>query len=260
MGYHSRMDTSRRGFLKLMGLGTAGMAVGPSLFSSEAGAIPLVGQAEHYVFQGNAVLTDDSKAYYLVLMDDIWTREYGDRVGLLMMGKSGVRPFSRQGKGWTPVGDGAYYRVDCPIREGSDPYVEFYLAASKLRDNINADVQEFSSYLRDHNLVMVSMVDMPITALPHDNEGFYLETHIRQFATYKRRILNIDQALSTRGEVPIEVPNTIEFKYLMLMQEELRAMGMLGCDRNAVAEANNRIRRRQKREGPNVVPGLIITG
>ena len=216
------MDTTRRGFLKLLGLGTAGIAVAPSLFSAEA--VAFVGAAEHYVFKTGVRLTDTGKAHFLWVADDQWAREYGARVSHVLMGKAGVS--IHQNQGWTPVGDTSVYQAACPILPGQNPHVEFFLAADKLRNKINADVQEFSKHLQDYSLVMVTIVDMPLVAIPNQDEGFYLETQIRQFAVQKGDIMNLYDAVSSQGEIPMETPNLIEFKYLMHLQEELKNMGM----------------------------------
>jgi len=53
--------------------------------------------------------------------------------------------------------------------------------------------------------------------------------------------VNVGDATSQSGEIPLECPDDISFKYLMLMQEELRAKGMvdfspLGEHRRALRE------------------------
>lgn len=237
------MDTTRRGFMKLLGLGTAGMAAAPSLFSSDAMAF--VGTADHYVFETGVRLTDEGKAHFLGIADDVWAHGHGQRVSHIMMRKPRLGFPARRERGWSPSGETVAYQAACPILPGHDPHVEFFLAADTLRNKINADVQEFSRELRSQSLVMVTIVDMPILALPNQDEGFYLETQIRQFATRKDDIMNIGGTLSCRGEIPMGVPNTIEFKHLMHMQRELRAMGLLEWDRQAVVEASRRAQRNE---------------
>ena len=234
------MDTTRRGFLKLLGLTGAAVAVGgPSLFSGSAHTVPLIGASEHLVFDGTSpVLKPWSRAHYLfpsdahgpasvLLMRD--QRSFGSRYPLRKPPAPGTIPIKSlvpEG-GWTPVGDSSSYTVNCVVPEGGDPHVAFFMAAAKLQDKIRSDVQELSKVRGQEGLTFVTMVDSPIMAYPHEDRGFYLETHISQFAAEKGDLFNADQALSKQGEVPIEAPNDISFKYLMEMEGELRRMGML---------------------------------
>jgi hypothetical protein len=127
---------------------------------------------------------------------------------------------------WAPTGDPSVYQVNCPVLDGEDPHIAFFMAASDLQRKINDDVQEFAKHLQRRSLVMVTTVDTPIMAFPHPDKGFYLETQIAQFAVPAGDIVNRGDAVSARGEVPFETPDDITFKYLLHMQEELQAMGM----------------------------------
>lgn len=224
------METTRRGFLKLLGIGGAAAVVGgPSLFSG--GADLLVGTADHFVFDpsagkgGGPLLLPQARAHFLF--------KDGFEEGISRLLLRNTRPW--KGQPWCPTGDCSTYQVDCPVRAGEDPHVEFFMAADNLRRKINDDVQEFSRELQRYSLVMVTVVDVPIMAFPKSETGFYLETQIQQFAVEASDIVNRGDAVSFHGDVPIEAPNDIDFKYLMHMQEELRAMGLLTWDHHKIA-------------------------
>ena len=235
------VDTTRRGFLKLLGLTGAAVAVGgPSLFSGSAQGVPLIGGMEHYVFEGaSPVLKPWSRAHYLfpadsngqgciMMMRDqrSFSSHYSQRESDPRYGQP-IKSLTPRHRGWTPIGGPSSYTVNCVVPEGEDPHVAFYMAAAKLQAKVSEDAQELAKLTRAQSLVFITMVDSPIMAYPHEDRGFYLETHLSQFAAQKEDVMNLDEALSGQGDVPIEPPNDIEFKYLLQMDEELRRMGML---------------------------------
>jgi len=273
------METSRRGFLKLLGIGGVAVAVGgPSLFSASAhmgiGDMP-IGRADHLVFDmstrgpSGVLLVPDGTAHFLRKPDHTWMEQDHyhhdpDRLGaILLRNPKGTRHAhsytdrfgkrvhvpARERPKWAPTGDPSVYQVNCPVPEGEDPHIAFFLAAAELQRKINDDVQEFSKHLRRRGLVMITQVSNPIMAFPHPDKGFYLETQLEQFAAAPGDIANRDQALSTAGEVPCETPNDITFKYLLHLQEELQAMGMhtwdqFKVDRKVAREAFHRMQGR----------------
>jgi len=210
--------TTRRDFLKLLGVGAA-VAGGGGLFSSRVGDLLIV-RGEHYVYdEGRGPVLDwDARAFFL-------TKNRDGTTTILRLRSNTSR--YRHPMGWSPTGDAVTYQVDVPIFPGEDPHVAFYMAASKLRDAIDNDVQELTRTMSGLSLAMVTRVDMPIMALPHPEQGFYLETQLSQYAARPSEITNRDKAVSAVGEIPMEVPDNIGMKYLMLMQEELKEMGML---------------------------------
>lgn len=245
------MDSSRRGFLKLLGLGAAGAAVGTgSLFTSTTSQANLmIDAADHYVFDTSVAgpkLTAYGKAHFLWKADPACPHiEYDPVTRILLKNpKAGIRHWVERPDGskelverhpgpWSPTGDPSVYQVDCPVREGEDPHAAFFVASAELQRRINDDVQEFAKSLRRYDLVMITVVDVPIMAFPHAESGFYLETQIAQYAAKREDISNAEAALSMRGEVPVETPDDVSFKFLMLMEEELKEMGLINPERNA---------------------------
>jgi hypothetical protein len=249
------MDTTRRGFLQLLGIGGAVAAVNPSgLFTSD---VSLFGP-EHYVFAPGtgARLASQGRASFLSKVEA--SRVSGDTVSVLHLRnpRRGRRPapYLRRDEvvvsapppddTWCPTGQAYTYQVNCPVAPGEDPHIAFYMAAGELQDTINADLAEFSRHLSQQSLAMVTHVDCPVMAFPHPEKGFYLETQITQFAAAPDDITNRDTAVSARGDIPVEAPDGVSFKYLMLMQEELLAAGMISDyrDRKALRHAFKKAR------------------
>jgi hypothetical protein len=217
----------------------------------------LVGKADHLVFDlstrgaTGVLLVPEGTAHFLWEPDATWMEQdhYHHDPDLmntitLRNPKRARRALSytdRFGKRvhvprpmWAPTGDPSVYQVNCPVPDGEDPHVAFFLAAADLQREINDDVQKFSQHLRRRGLVLVTQVNTPIRAFPHPDKGFCLETQLEHFAATPSDIANRDQALSTAGEVPCEVPNDITFKYLLHMQEVLQAMGLHTWDQSKV--------------------------
>src|SRR3989344_3280818 len=207
--------TNRREFLQILGLGGIAASSGLSLFSS--GSEYVIGRGEHFVFsQSGPLLPPGARAHFLFKGDD----SGGVMRLMLRSPTAGRRP-------WSPTGEPCIYTVPVHVPEGEDPHISFFLAASELQRKIGEDVLEFSRELRDFSLVMVTVVNTPIIAMPNQDRGFYLFTEMHQYAVEKADVMNLDEAVSSNGEVPIEPPSDITFKYLLLMQKELEEMGML---------------------------------
>lgn len=226
-------EMNRRSFLQLIGIGSAAAAAGPSkIFTGGdlAPAPPLTG--EHWVFDGHCALRNEGKAHFLYKTPEgeVSTLQLRRGTGTMRVrGESGVYPFNDRPKPrswtWSPQGELVDYQVQ-QVHLGRDQGFDFFMAASQLQRQINEDITKFASVLRQDSLVMVTVVDMPIMAIPHpDGGGLGLMCQLSQFAARKEYL--VGKAISTKGEVPIEMPSDVEFHFLTKMQDELRQMGML---------------------------------
>lgn len=128
---------------------------------------------------------------------------------------------------WTPRGVPVDYlspMVEVP--PGEDPHISFMIAASQLQRRIDNDVQSFASILNEMNLAMCTLVHSPIMAYSYVNGGYALGTSLEVFAARPEDIQNLSGAYSEVGEIPLETPGDIEFKYLILLEEQISALGM----------------------------------
>ena len=260
------MTTDRRGFLKLVGLGaaTAGSGVFTGLAADMLINAPI---GEHLVFYDHdPVLLPDATAWYVFKSDfgysednpglaswDVITMENPKRVPWrvtdVVTGQVRMMP----PRPWKPHGIPVEYQVDVPVGKEDDPHTAFYMAAENLRDHISADTAKLAMGLATAatGKAMITVVHMPVMAVPHPESGFYLHTQIEQYACDPKDIMNPDEAESKCGEVPVETPNDIEFKYLLHLDEELKTMGFLEEQpskvkrRHALHEARRRIERRR---------------
>jgi hypothetical protein len=248
--------TTRRDFLKMLGIGGVTAAVAPSMFTSrvEAAPVRLLASEAHFVYevQRGPLLVPDATAYYLSVTNDVHSKH--DPISAI-----GFRnPKHRRDQGWnqktggipwSPFGEALTYQTK--PQPAKDPIIGYYMAAAELQRTIHEDTRRFAEGLARYSLVMVTVVDAPIIAFPLPDKGFYLETSLTQFAARPSAIVNQDRSISNRGEIPIDEPNAITMRYMMLIQEELREMGMLRPDpkRETVAEARRRLGNR----------GLILT-
>jgi len=238
-------DLSRRSFLQLFGLGSAAVTAGISpVFTDPVRPEFILGGGSHWVFDRGMSLNPDTRAYHLF-------KGLEGRSNYIMM--RGPR-----NKIWSPQGDVTSRRleglVDYQVEgvRGEDPHIAFFLAATEMQDRINKDILEYGEQLGSLGLTMVTVVDTPITAVPRTNAGFGIFTQLRQFAAKPSDIYSTSP-LSKKGEVPITMPNNIDFMYICKMQDELRTMGMLERPspgearrtnqwKEAVREANRRSR------------------
>lgn len=220
-------DMSRRVFLQIAGLSGVGAAVGTpesSLFS----LAPTLGTGSDFVFDREVtpLVDTNARAFYLI-------REGDGPVGYMILRGA------RSKKSWTPHGDTIEYRIDLPEASapGADPLVEFYIAASKLRDQVREDSENVAQKVglaSRNGIVTVTRVYTPIMAFPHPEKGMYLGCTVERFLVDQGSLLNASRASSTRGEVPMVVPGDVQVKYLLLTQEELRRRGMLNPDRHGL--------------------------
>lgn len=226
------MDLNRRNFLQIVGLGAAAASTPASarIFTEGSPDTPLL-TGEHWVFESHCALKGDAKAHFL------YKNHAGEISQILMRRGTGSmrvrgqkaqnwreprkeRPFT-----WSPRGETVDYQVQ-QVHLGHDPGFDFFMAASELQRQINEDVTKFAAALRRNSLVMITVVETPIIAMPHaEGGGIGLITQLTQFAAEKDAIWG--EPISKKGEVPIEMPGDVEFHYLTKMQEELKAMGML---------------------------------
>lgn len=221
-------DLSRRVFLQIAGLaGASAAAPAFSLFSTA----PTLGAGGDFVFERGVkpLIALDSRAYHLF-------RHGGGSASYMVT--RGSRNW-RQTESWTPQGKPIEYRVDLPeaSKEGSDPLVEFFLAAENLRDQIRSDSEGIArdiSSLSGGSIATVTRVYTPIITFPHPDKGMYLGCSVERFFVDRGSVLNSSDAVSTRGEVPMHVPGDVELKYLLLTQEELLLRGMLKPDRHGL--------------------------
>lgn len=246
------IDVSRRGFLKILGIGGAGAAAASGgLFSM---GLPLVGRADHFVFDygvARPLLAPRSCAHFLYKAEEKWLEAHPPNHSytpssvsrILLRGPQSFFP----AKPWSPVGTLYDYTVEPPeMREGEDPHVAFFMAAADLQRQIDSDVQDFAKALSERSLTMVTMADTPIMAYPKPDGGYSLGVQISQFAVEASDLVNRDQVVSEKGDVPIDVPNHITFKYLLMMEEELKQAGMLPHqrDRGVYTRAFSKVRGR----------------
>ena len=189
----------------------------PGLFSQNP---TIIGGGSHYVFHGTGPrLAPGSTAYYLQREEDGYVSKLGLRDTTAF--KKKTQP------GWTPFNEPFMYRTNevSPVA-GEDPHISFFLAADELRAKINEGVSDVSDGIGKY-ASMVTVVYTPIMAIPLPERGYRLVCEIGQFVADQEHILNAKEAVSLSGEVPITAPDNITFKYLLLMQEELKLRGML---------------------------------
>lgn len=183
----------------------------------------IIGGGGHYVFCGTSPrLSPGSTAYYLQREEDGFISKLGlrDTAGFRKKAETAL-------PGWKPYTEPFMYRTD-PIvpMVGENPHISFFLAADELRLKINEGVTEVADGIGQY-AAMVTVVYTPITALPLPERGYRLICEIGQFVAERDAILNANEAASLSGEVPVTTPDNITFKYLLLMQEELKMRGML---------------------------------
>lgn len=229
--------TTRREFLKLLGIGA--VAAGTPIFEVfSTGTAPLIGGGSHFVFEGLVNLKRDARAYHL---HSYKTPEGEPRVGYLST-RSAAGHFSLD-RGWFPQGLVEHYEIP-EVHEvsGEDPHITYYLAAMRLRDAINQKLRAFQKTLDIRGLVMITHVHSPIMAYPQVNRGYGVATELSHFAVFKDDIMNLDKAVSSAGEVPIETPSHVEFNLLLRIASELEAMGFVErFDHDKVRMAHHRV-------------------
>lgn len=227
--------TTRREFLKLLGVGAvaAGTPIGFDVFSM--GTAPLIGGGSHFIATGPVKIKRGARAYHL----HTYTTPDGEPlVGYLSTGET---PDRSGDDGWFPRGLAEYYEIDEVRGVAEDPHVTYYIAAMMLRDTINQKILAFQKTLDIRGLVMVTHVHSPIMAYPQVNRGYGIATELSHFAAFKDDIMDFDKVVSSTGEVPIETPSNVEFTLLLRMAEELRAMGFVKHPRDKVRMAHSRV-------------------
>jgi hypothetical protein len=242
------MQSSRRDFLKLLGLGAAAALVDPTgrafIDSPEAAAIAR-GPDLHLVYDYHGsrgpVLNPDGSALFLFERADGTVEPMGMsnpyRPGFrtkyiqdpLTGRKVPVPP-----QPWAPSAsiNAVDYEMDVPVGQGEDPHIAFMMAAHELRDRIAMDTAKLAKGMGSSS-VLVTSVFTPLVAMPHATKGMYLHASIGQYVVPNRRdFADEGKPISSIGEVPVEVPNVITMKMLLHMDKELEQMGMLDPDRH----------------------------
>lgn len=217
--------TTRREFLKLLGIGAvaAGSPMGFEVFST--GAAPLIGGGSHFIATGPIKLKEEARAYHL----HTYTTPDGEPCVGYLSSRSTPDRRSRRGTdaGWFPQGLAEHYEIAEVRGVAEDPHVTYYIAAMRLRDTINQKLLAFQKTLGVKGLVMITYVHSPIRAYPQVNRGYGIATELSHFAAFKDDIMDFDKVVSSTGEVPIETPSNVEFTLLLRMAEELVSMGFV---------------------------------
>jgi len=230
----------------------------------------LLESTEHLVFQDEApLLMPEARAWYLMGDAAVAMRKGGRTGGLgrkfnvIQTGASGDTFAPRKAKpvdpfaGWVPTGEMVDYDVPVNVLPGIDPIVVFYAAASELKDRIAEEGRNLALDIAAQGgpstPMMITVVHMPIMASQGDSSGqFRLWTQLSQFAAASGSVVNPDEAISKKGEVPFETPTDITMKMLIYAEEELEKMGVIDPKRNvldeeALKEAARRVRQKDVR-------------
>lgn len=189
---------NRRVLMQLLGIsGTAVAAPISGIFSYES---MLVGGGGHYVFdQSRPPRMRPQGRFYQDTGEEVY-------MGTRVTGKHPKTPHSRslifQGK---PV-------------EDPDPMIGFFLGATSLQEGI-----EFKPDYNGMNLFTI--VHMPILAMPLQERGYTLRCEISQFYAEKGDIVNLSDATSTAGQIPIDAPSDLDLKFMNMLASEFYRLG-----------------------------------
>lgn len=189
---------NRRVFMQLLGISGAAVAAPSSgIFSYES---VLTGGGGHYVF-------DRSKPP-LVRPQGRFYQDTGEEVYL------GFRVAGNRPK--VPHTQSLIFKGK-PV-EDPDPMVGFFLGATSLQDNI-----KFEPNYNGMNLFTI--VYTPILAVPLEEQGYFLQCEISQFYAEKGDILNLSDATSTAGQIPIDAPSDFDLKFMNMLASEFYRLG-----------------------------------
>ncbi len=189
---------NRRVFMQLLGISGAAVAAPSSgIFSYES---MLIGGGGHYVFdQSKPPLMRPRGRFYQDTGEGVYigTRSSGRRPSI-----PNSRSLVFQGR---------------PI-EDPDPMVGFFLGATSLQDGIKFEP--------DYNgMNLFTIVHMPILAMPLQERGYILQCEISQFYAEKEDILNLSDATSTAGQIPIDAPSDLDLKFMNMLASEFYRLG-----------------------------------
>ena len=241
------MDLSRRGFLKLFGVGAGAAIVAPTtvvrLFGSDEeprGRIirPGQGLGKHWVVYPRPTYVPGGTP----------KPSFDGRViGCI---QSAVPKPDRFADLWSPSPLTIKERVIDPgWVEGMDPHAAFYKASMKLRemftDHTRAVIEAAPGYLKHGNFHVVTVIHSPIYARPggtmsgrHYEEGDGFEV-VCDYDMYLTGTLPSDlseyEAYSDQGEYPIDVPSEIEMGLLLKLDEQIVAEPQLASRRGFFA-------------------------
>jgi hypothetical protein len=187
--------------MQLLGISGAAVATPASgIFSYES---MLIGGGGHYVFdRGAPPLMRPRGRFYQNTGDDFYM---GTRLTSRRPRTPNVSSLVFQGK---PV-------------EDPDPMVGFFLGATSLQDGI-----KFEPNYNGMNLFTV--VHMPILAMPLQERGYILQCEISQFYADKEDIVNLSDAVSTAGQIPIDAPSDLDLKFMNMLASEFYRLGNRG--------------------------------
>jgi hypothetical protein len=225
----------------------------PNLFRDKG---ILIESTEHLVFQGEApLLLPDVRAWHMIdgcaiamrKLSGTQTGGVGRKYQVIQSNGSGStwRPPVREQPDamapWVPTGEMVDYDVSVNGNTELDPHVVFYSAAEELRDRIAEEgrllARDISAQGGPTNLAMVTVVHMPIMAMPNVGTGYRLWAQLSQFAVDPGGVVNRDEAYSTDGKVPMDAPNAIELKTLIHTEAALEEMGVIDPYRNITEKA-----------------------
>jgi len=243
----------------MLGLGTAGAAVASQVPLFGVGATPLIGQAPHLVFEGaplvagkyeipgsmGVMFRPGSGATQRYALDGLPTYAEGS-VGVHRRSfKGGVRAKWDEPSASRPALIYDEYEMNVEVGV-NDPHVAFYQAAMQLRDEIDQKMQDdFRDSRVGREGVVVTVADAPIIAIPKDRQGFYLHVDLGHMIVSEPQLVGPESPVSRSGEIPIEMPNEIDLRLMMMLDEEVRAMGILPKNPPTMAaEAWRRLQRR----------------
>lgn len=189
---------NRRVFMQLLGIsGTAVAAPISGIFSYDS---LLVGGGGHYVF-------DQSKPPRMRPQGKFY-QDTGEEVYI------GTRVTGRHPK--TPHTQSLVFQGK-PVEE-PDPMVGFFLGATSLQEGI-----QFKPSYAGRSLFTI--VHMPILAMPLQERGYILQCEISQFYAEKEDIVNLSDATSTAGQIPIDAPSDLDLKFINMLASEFYQLG-----------------------------------
>lgn len=131
---------------------------------------------------------------------------------------------------WAPSGETIEFTAPVPVIQGEDPHVAFFMAANDLRDYIAKATRALGDEIKlwgYDGMVTVTVVRSPICAIPLERDGMELYVSIEMYAVEESGIMNKEEAVSTRGEVPIHMPSGIEMLQLTMLEEDLIERGVI---------------------------------
>ena len=103
-----------------------------------------------------------------------------------------------------------------PVKD-PDPMVGFFLGAMSLQESMKFD----TSY---QGCALVTVVYRPTMPMPLQERGYYLECEVSQFYARKEDLVNLSDATSTVGQIPVEAPTDLDLKFMNMLATEYYAL------------------------------------